>query len=462
MDDKAFQYATESGVASRPHAFFENEHVHRQREEIDFLSGSRFSQIFLDCANDLIQSIDRSGRFLYVNKAWRETLEYDDAEIGALSIFDILDPECREHCATLFRDIAEGKISHTYEVVFVAKSGRKIPVEGKISTDFRDGELVATRGIFRDLSHRKEAEDLLRDQKLFTEKLIRYSAVPIFVLDPQHRVTYWNRACEMLTGIPAEQIVGTTNHWQAFYREKQSCLADLVIDSAQRRKIAALYSVVRDSEVLEEGIHAEEWFDGVGGERRYLSCDAVPIYNRDRELIAVIETLHDLTERKNMEEELTRLATTDALTGIYNRGKIEEFLKQEIARSSRYGSPLTIILFDLDRFKDINDSLGHTIGDQVLREVAATVGGHIRATDTLGRWGGEEFMVLCPGIVATDAIRIAEKLRQQVENLPLGVTISCGLAGCRSGESMDGLIKRADKALYAAKHAGRNLVRMAA
>ncbi|MBU3936395.1 MAG: GGDEF domain-containing protein, partial [Proteobacteria bacterium] len=101
-------------------------------------------------------------------------------------------------------------------------------------------------------------------------------------------------------------------------------------------------------------------------------------------------------------------------------------------------------------------------GDQVLREVAATVSGQIRATDALGRWGGEEFMVLCPGIVATDAISIAEKLRQQVENLPLGVTISCGLAGCLPGESMDGLIKRADKALYAAKHAGRNLVRMAA
>ncbi|MBU4033289.1 MAG: PAS domain S-box protein, partial [Proteobacteria bacterium] len=200
-------------MTNRTQPFFENEHVHRQREEIGFLSGSRFSQIFLDCANDLIQSIDRSGRFLYVNKAWRETLGYDDAEIGALSIFDILDPDCRENCATLFRDIAAGKISHTYEVVFVAKSGRKIPVEGKISTDFKDGELVATRGIFRDLSHRKEAEDLLRDQKLFTEKLIRYSAVPIFVLDSQHRVTDWNRACEMLTGIPAGQIVGTTNHW---------------------------------------------------------------------------------------------------------------------------------------------------------------------------------------------------------------------------------------------------------
>ncbi|PKN46195.1 MAG: sensor domain-containing diguanylate cyclase, partial [Deltaproteobacteria bacterium HGW-Deltaproteobacteria-16] len=175
-----------------------------------------------------------------------------------------------------------------------------------------------------------------------------------------------------------------------------------------------------------------------------------------------IETLHDLTERKKMEEALTRLATTDTLTGICNRGKIEESLRQEMARSARYGSPLTILLFDLDFFKKVNDTFGHSIGDQVLKEVAATVGKHIRETDTLGRWGGEEFMVLCPGIVAQDAVAIAEKLRQRVEELPIGVTISCGIAGCLPGESMDGLINRADKALYAAKHSGRNLVRLAA
>ena len=462
MDSKDLRYSAAGKEMGQAAAFWENDPAQRQRAEMAFLAGSRFSQIFLDSANDLIQSIDQAGRFLYVNRAWRETLGYADAEIAALSIFDILDPDCRESCTTLFRDIAAGKISHTYEVVFVAKSGRRIPVEGKISTDFKDGELVATRGIFRDLSQRKEAEDLLRDQKLLTEKLLRYSAVPIFVLDPQHRVTDWNRACEMLTGISAKQMVGTTDHWQAFYREKRPCLADLVIDSADRRNLADLYTAAKNSELLEEGIHAEEWLDAVGGARRYLSCDAVPIYNRGKELVAVIETLHDLTERKKMEEALTRLATTDTLTGIYNRGKIEESLRQEMARAARYGSPLTIILFDLDYFKKINDSLGHSIGDQVLKEVAATVGRQIRETDVLGRWGGEEFMVLCPGTMAEDAITIAEKLRQRVAELPLRVTISCGLAGYRSGESMDALINRADKALYAAKHAGRNLVRMAA
>ena len=462
MKSSGFQDSAEGTERGEASPFSENDSVPHQRAAMSYLAGSRFSQTFLDCANDLIQSIDRNGRFLYVNRAWRETLGYDEAEIAALSVFDILDPECREHCATLFRDIAAGKISHTYEVVFVAKSGRRIPVEGKISTDFKDGELVATRGIFRDISKRKAAEDLLRDQKLLTEKLIRYSAVPIFVLDPQHRVTDWNRACEMLTGIPAERMVGTSNHWRAFYGQKRPCLADLVIDSADRHNLDALYASAKKSELREEGIHAEEWLDAVGGARRYLACDAVPIYNHNKELVAVIETLHDLTERKKLEEALTRLATTDTLTGICNRGKIEESLRQETARSSRYGSPLTILLFDLDFFKKVNDTFGHSIGDQVLKEVAATVGKQIRETDILGRWGGEEFMVLCPGIVAQDAVAIAEKLRQRVEELPIGVTISCGIAGCQPGESIDGLINRADKALYAAKHSGRNLVRLAA
>lgn len=462
MKSSDFQDSAEDTERGEACAFSENDSAPHLRAVMPDLAGSLFSQTFLDCANDLIQSIDRNGRFLYVNRAWRETLGYDEAEIAVLSVFDILDPECRENCATLFRDVAAGKISHTYEVVFVAKSGRRIPVEGKISTDFKDGELVATRGIFRDISKRKAAEDLLRDQKLLTEKLIRYSAVPIFVLDPQHRVTDWNRACEMLTGIPAERMVGTSNHWQAFYEEKRPCLADLVIDSADRHDLDARYASAKKSELLEEGIHAEEWLDAVGGERRYLSCDAVPIYNHNKKLVAVIETLHDLTERKKMEEALTRLATTDTLTGIYNRGKIEESLRQEMARASRYGSPLTILLFDLDFFKKVNDTFGHSIGDQVLKEVAATVGKQIRETDMLGRWGGEEFMVLCPGIVAQDAVAIAEKLRQRVEELPIGVTISCGLTGFQPGESMDALIHRADKALYAAKHSGRNLVRLVA
>ncbi len=445
----------------RTHTFSENDPAQQPRAEKAFFADCRFSQIFLDCANDLIQSIDREGRFLYVNKAWQETLGYDEAEIGALTIFDIIEPEYREHCITLFRDIVEGKISHTYEVVFVAKSGRRIPVEGKIHTEFKGGKLVATMGIFRDISQRKEAENLLRNQKLLTEKMIRYSAVPIFVLDPQHRVTYWNRACEMLTTIPAEEMVGTANHWQAFYGEKRPCLADMVIDSADRHNLADLYTAARNSELKEEGIHAEEWLDAVGGTRRYLSVDAVPIYNHAKELVAVIETLHDLSEHKKMEEALTRLATTDPLTGICNRGKIEESLQQEIIRTARYGSPMTIILFDIDGFKKINDSLGHSSGDQALKEVAATVAKQIRATDVLGRWGGDEFMVLCPQTMADDAVTIAEKLRQQVEHLPQGITISCGLAGSRPGESMAALIKRADKALYAAKSAGRNLVRRA-
>ena len=441
--------------------FLEDESKQQHRSDTAFIAGSRFPQIFLDCANDLIQSIDRDGRFLYVNKAWRETMGYDEDEIGALTVFDILEPESREHCATLFRDIVAGKISHTYEVVFVAKNGRRIPVQGKIRTEFKDCKLAATMGIFRDISQWKETEALLRDQKLLTEKLIRYSAVPIFVLDPQHRVTNWNRACEMLTGISAEEMVGTANHWQAFYQEKRPCLSDLVIDSAGRHNSAALNIAAGKSELSEEGIHAEEWLDGVGGARRYLSSDAVPIYSHAKELVAVIETMHDLTERKKMEEELSRLATTDTLTGICNRGKIEESLRQEMARASRYGTPLSIILFDLDGFKEVNDSLGHSCGDQVLQEVAAMVGKQIRETDVLGRWGGDEFMVLCPQTMADDARNMAEKLLQQVENLPRRITIGCGLAGSRPKESMAALINRPDKALYAAKHAGRNLVRMA-
>jgi diguanylate cyclase (GGDEF)-like protein len=188
----------------------------------------------------------------------------------------------------------------------------------------------------------------------------------------------------------------------------------------------------------------------------------VPIHSSRGQLISVIETIQDLSERKRMEETLTRLASTDPLTDVYNRGRIEELLRQEIARAGRYGQPFAVLLLDLDYFKKVNDRFGHSVGDTVLKEIAAAVQRQLRETDALGRWGGEEFLVLCPGTGQEEAVAIAERLRRLVEGLAFGVTISCGLTEYRHGDTVDVLINRADRALYGAKRDGRNTVRLAA
>jgi len=360
-------------------------------------------QDFLDNATDLIQILDLEGRFLYVNRAWQKALGYNEAEIKELTIHDILPTDSREGSSGLFSSANRISEAVGRELLFVGKNGKTIVVEGNISTQMEDGAPVAVRAIFRDISKRKLLEEQILEQKILTEKLIKFSAVPIFVLDKNHVVTNWSKACEAMTGIRAKDIVGTSDHWQPFYATKRECLADLVLDGAQA-SLPRFYESFEPSPFLHDGMRSEGWFDNVGGKKRYLVFDAVPIYDRANKVVAVIETLQDISERKKLEEELERLATTDALTGLHNRHRFEQILQQETARARRYHTPLSLIMFDLDYFKNINDTYGHAVGDQALQAVAEVIRNNIRSTDWAGRWGGEEFMVLCPEATENEAM----------------------------------------------------------
>ncbi|MFI4914878.1 MAG: diguanylate cyclase [Phycisphaerales bacterium JB060] len=158
-------------------------------------------------------------------------------------------------------------------------------------------------------------------------------------------------------------------------------------------------------------------------------------------------------------------AHTDALTGLPNRRRAEGALEDEVERSDRYGRPLSVLLFDLDRFKDVNDALGHEAGDRVLSEVRSLLAQRLRDSDVLARWGGEEFLLIAPEMGRAQAARLAERLRRLVElhdfGVGSGLTASFGVAERRVGETAAELVRRADEAMYAAKRDGRNAVRLA-
>lgn len=158
--------------------------------------------------------------------------------------------------------------------------------------------------------------------------------------------------------------------------------------------------------------------------------------------------------------ELEELSVTDRLTGVANRFRLDDVLVQEVERTGRYHTPLSIMIIDVDRFKLVNDRYGHQVGDLVLKEFARLLRDNIRATDTLGRWGGEEFLIICPGIEVHSAEQMAEKLRTRIVAHQLGPvkdqTASFGVAQYRQGESPEDLVRRADQALYRAKDRGRN------
>ncbi|HSH68671.1 MAG TPA: PAS domain S-box protein, partial [Deferrisomatales bacterium] len=160
---------------------------------------------------------------------------------------------------------------------------------------------------YRDVTEDARAAQALRDQTEFSERLVHSSAMATFVLDPGHRVLFWNQACERLTGKAATAMVGTRDHWQAFYQEQRPCLADLVIDGDAAQG-ASYYRVFGSSTLTTDGLHGEGWYHGLGGCDRYLVFDAAPIRNHRGELVAAVETLQDLTELKRTEEARSLLA----------------------------------------------------------------------------------------------------------------------------------------------------------
>ncbi len=195
--------------------------------------------------------------------------------------------------------------------------------------------------------------------------------------------------------------------------------------------------------------------------------------SREKELQAEVDRLrHTVTQLEGeVEEQRDRARTAreqslrDPLTGCFNRLAYEERVRAEEARWRRYGSPLSIIVVDVDRFKSINDRFGHRAGDKVLKAIARIADSQIREVDFFGRYGGEEFVVLLPETPLAAAVKVAEKIRRSVEAFrfhtrgkPVPVTVSCGVAQFRPGDTASSAFERADQALYRAKEAGRNRV----
>lgn len=301
----------------------------------------------------------------------------------------------------------------------------------------------------------------------FAVKLMRDLVVPTFVLDAACHVIIWNRACERQTGVAAKDVIGTCEHWRAFYDAPRPCLADLVVQG-RTGEIEEHYAIFDKGGDSESGFHAQNWCVMPQlGCQYYLTIDAGPIYSADGELIAVVETLRDMIEQKQAQIALERLASHDGLTGIANRRRFDEKLGQEWLRARRDKTPLALLMLDVDHFKLFNDRYGHQAGDDCLRRIAECLAAMVaRPGDLVARYGGEEFAVVLPSIDVDGALVVAQRMREAVRALAIPhadsafgmVTVSIGVAcgAPQVGVDHDSLLKVADTALYQAKHAGRD------
>ncbi|AGA84813.1 sensor domain-containing diguanylate cyclase [Stutzerimonas stutzeri] len=235
------------------------------------------------------------------------------------------------------------------------------------------------------------------------------------------------------------------------------------INVERNRRIAAQQLALQASETLaeERALHLQAKQEALDLQLHTNEVLEARVYERTRALEEVRQGL----EAANAE--LTRLSTTDALTQLANRRRFDRLLDEEIRRARRSGSPLSVLLADIDHFKRVNDGYGHPFGDECLRQVAAVLAAHCqRAGDLAARYGGEEFVVLLPASDQRQAFVLAERIRQNIERLQLrygdqavALTISLGVATLGpTVASAEALLATADAALYAAKHAGRNQV----
>lgn len=191
--------------------------------------------------------------------------------------------------------------------------------------------------------------------------------------------------------------------------------------------------------------------------------EAYPIKEIEEQNIVLQRLLNEKTEKFNQAiSEIRRQAITDRLTNLYNRMKIEEVLTEEIEKAKRYQTIFSVILLDLDHFKEVNDDFGHIVGDRLLVEFANILSRRVRKADICGRWGGEEFIIVCPNTNLEKSYILAEDLRKIIENYKFDTvghkTASFGVASYKANDSIESIINRADSALYAAKQSGRNKV----
>jgi diguanylate cyclase (GGDEF)-like protein/PAS domain S-box-containing protein len=289
----------------------------------------------------------------------------------------------------------------------------------------------------------------------YTAEIVAVLDEAVYYVDRSRTIRLWNPAAERLTGYASEDVVGR-RCWDGILAHtdgvgrplcRGNCpLAQTMVDGQRRR--------------------SEVFLRDKSGQRRLVAVRTAPILDASGVIVGAVETFVDGTsehERRTRLEELERQALVDPLTGIGNRRYLESNLRARLEELQRYEWRFGVLFVDLDHFKRINDTFGHDVGDQVLRLVAKTLGQISRAGDSVGRWGGEEFLLIASNADERALDSAAERLRSRIaesvtrhRTWDIRITASIGGASARCGDTLESVVARADAAMYRSKVSGRN------
>ncbi|MCX6814352.1 MAG: PAS domain S-box protein [Candidatus Aenigmarchaeota archaeon] len=270
----------------------------REREEMYRLQ-------FEEAIDAIFIADAKTGILVNCNRAATRLVERDKSEIIGQHQSILHPPEkTRGEFTNTFKKHMKEAEGQTLEAKVITKSGKLKDVA--IKANFIElGGKKYLHGIFSDITERMKADEAVKQSEQKLSQIIQGSSVATFVIDKNHKVIYWNSACKNLTGIPAERMIGKDVQWSAFYKEKRSLLADLIVDGAKESEINKLYEgTSRKSQVLQGAYEAERFLPKLGKSGRWLLFTAAPLKNSKGQITGAIETLQDITERKGVEEEL--------------------------------------------------------------------------------------------------------------------------------------------------------------
>ncbi|HEY0371859.1 MAG TPA: PAS domain S-box protein [Thermoanaerobaculia bacterium] len=397
-------------------------------------SEERYRELF-ENANDLVFTHDLDGIVTSMNLAGERVSGYSRDEIIGTAIRNLVVPEHRERTLDALEKKLRGEVSQTfYEVDMLDKDGRRIPLEVSTRLIYRDGQPVGIQGIGRDLTDRKASE--ARYRLLFERNL-----AGVYRSTPDGRILDCNDACARLFGYDSrEEFLGANAN-------------DFYFDDRERERIVQLLREQRQSTNLELRLRRRD------GSTVWV-LENVTLRDED-----VMEgTIIDITDRKRAQEQVEYQAYHDSLTSLPNRLLFRDRIGIALAHAKRTGRLSAVMFLDLDQFKLVNDTLGHTVGDRLLQAIGARLVNCVRGEDTVARMGGDEFTILLGDIAdRRSASAVAQKVLEAVrhpvtiDEHELFVTTSIGIAVFPDeGTDAEALLKNADRAMYRAKEMGRD------
>ena len=421
------------------------------RAERALLDSEARKGALLESALDAIVGMDGEGRIIEFNPAAERLFGYARGEALGRPLAEVMIPaRLREqHRSGLAHYLATGDgpmLGKRIEMPALRSDGSVFLAELTVIPLSVGGPPTFT-GFVRDITDRRRAEELRQQLAAIVES----SDDAIIAKTAEGTILTWNRGAERLYGYTAEEAIGRpiTMH----------------VPPERRQEILDILERVKDGESVEHYETVRLRKDGV---RIDVSLTVSPLRDEGGRIVGASAIARDISERKNIEERIKHLAFHDTLTGLPNRLLFNDRLEVAIAHARRNDQRLAVLFIDLDRFKLVNDSLGHMIGDALLRAVAERLVGCVREDDTVARLGGDEFLVLLPGVAAEeDATGVGRKILEAIRR-PLGIqshelsiTTSIGIALYPAdGRDTESLIRNADRAMYSAKEQGRDNCQM--